>query len=233
MPTATASTTISTPTLRADHILANPPFNVSDWGGERLRDDKRWEHGVPPVGNANFAWVQHFLHHLAHRGAAGFVLANGSMSSNQSGEGEIRKNIIEAGLVDCIIAIPGQLFRSTQIPACLWFLSRGQRPGPAGRDPIHRRPEVGVHVGPHPHVRYLPRPTPGEATPMNIPTFQASARVPPLEEIPEAGGTGLRGTNAEIVIAFYQKGARSGPHPLTPPAKPRSYPLTTPASPTE
>ena len=115
------------PDLRADHILANPPFNVSDWGGERLRDDKRWEHGVPPVGNANFAWVQHFLHHLAHRGTAGFVLANGSMSSNQSGEGEIRKNIIEAGLVDCIIALPGQLFRSTQIPACLWFLSRGQR----------------------------------------------------------------------------------------------------------
>ena len=115
------------PDLRADHILANPPFNVSDWGGERLRDDKRWEHGVPPVGNANFAWVQHSLHHLAHRGAAGFVLANGSMSSNQSGEGEIRKNIIEAGLVDCIIALPGQLFRSTQIPACLWFLSRGQR----------------------------------------------------------------------------------------------------------
>ena len=115
------------PDLRADYILANPPFNVSDWGGERLRDDKRWEHGVPPVGNANFAWVQHFLHHLAPRGTAGFVLANGSISSNQSGEGEIRKNIIEAGLVDCIIALPGQLFRSTQIPACLWFLSRGQR----------------------------------------------------------------------------------------------------------
>ena len=114
------------PDLRADYILANPPFNVSDWGGERLRDDKRWEHGVPPVGNANFAWVQHFLYHLAPRGIAGFVLANGSMSSNQSGEGEIRKSIIEAGLVDCIIALPGQLFRSTQIPACLWFLRRGR-----------------------------------------------------------------------------------------------------------
>ena len=114
------------PDLRADYILANPPFNVSDWGGERLRDDKRWEYGVPPVGNANFAWVQHFLYHLAPRGTAGFVLANGSMSSNQSGEGEIRKNIIEAGLVDCIIALPGQLFRSTQIPACLWFLSKGR-----------------------------------------------------------------------------------------------------------
>ena len=115
------------PDLRADYILANPPFNVSDWGGDRLRDDRRWEHGVPPVGNANFAWVQHFLYHLAPRGTAGFVLANGSMSSSQSGEGEIRKNLIEAGLVDCIVALPGQLFRSTQIPACLWFLSRGRR----------------------------------------------------------------------------------------------------------
>ena len=117
------------PDLRADYILANPPFNVSDWGGERLRDDQRWVHGVPPVGNANFAWVQHFLHHLAPRGSAGFVLANGSMSSSQSGEGEIRKNIVEADLVDCIVALPGQLFRSTQIPACLWFLSKGRRAG--------------------------------------------------------------------------------------------------------
>ena len=117
------------PNLRADYILANPPFNVSDWGGERLRDDRRWEYGVPPAGNANFAWVQHFLHHLAPRGIAGFVLANGSMSSSQSNEGEIRRNIIEAGLVDCIVALPGQLFRSTQIPACLWFLRRGRRAG--------------------------------------------------------------------------------------------------------
>ena len=122
------------PDLKADYILANPPFNVSDWGGERLREDRRWEYGVPPVGNANFAWVQHFLHHLAPRGTAGFVLANGSMSSQQSGEGEIRKNIIEADLVDCIIALPGQLFRSTQIPACLWFLRRGRGHGEhAGR----------------------------------------------------------------------------------------------------
>ncbi len=120
------------PDLRADYILANPPFNVSDWGGERLRDDQRWVYGVPPTGNANFAWVQHFLYHLAPRGAAGFVLANGSMSSSQSGEGEIRKNIIEAGLVDCIVALPGQLFRSTQIPACLWFLSKERRA--AGRE---------------------------------------------------------------------------------------------------
>ena len=117
------------PDLRADYILANPPFNVSDWGGDQLRDDQRWVYGVPPVGNANFAWVQHFLHHLASRGSAGFVLANGSMSSNQSGEGEIRKNIVEADLVDCIVALPGQLFRSTQIPACLWFLSKGRRAG--------------------------------------------------------------------------------------------------------
>ena len=115
------------PDLRADYILANPPFNVSVWGGDRLRDDKRWVYGVPPARNANFAWVQHFLYHLASRGAAGFVLANGSMSSNQAGEGEIRKNIIEADLVDCIVALPGQLFRSTQIPACLWFLSRDRR----------------------------------------------------------------------------------------------------------
>ena len=117
------------PDLRADYVLANPPFNDSDWGGAQLRDDRRWEFGAPPAGNANFAWVQHFLYHLAPRGTAGFVLANGSMSSSQSGEGKIRKNIIEAGLVDCIIALPGQLFRSTQIPACLWFLSKSRRSG--------------------------------------------------------------------------------------------------------
>ena len=138
------------PDLRADYILANPPFNISEWNGDQLRDDKRWSHGIPPVGNANFAWVQHFLHHLAPRGIAGFVLANGSMSSNTSGEGEIRKNIVEADLVDCIIALPGQLFRSTQIPACLWFLSKGPEPegelGQAGGDPVHRRPEGGAHA---------------------------------------------------------------------------------------
>ncbi len=107
------------PDLRAGYILANPPFNDSGWGGDRLRDDKRWAHGVPPVGNANFAWVQYLLYHLAPRGIAGFVLANRPMSSNQSVEGEIRRNIIEAGLADCIIALPGQLFRSIQIPAYL------------------------------------------------------------------------------------------------------------------
>ncbi len=123
------------PDLKADFILANPPFNVSDWRGERLRDDKRWQFGVPPVGNANFAWVQHIIHHLAPTGVAGFVLANGSMSSNQSGEGEIRKNIVEADLVDCMVALPGQLFYSTQIPACLWFLARDKStlPSPVGR----------------------------------------------------------------------------------------------------
>ena len=115
--------------LKADFILANPPFNMSDWGGERLKGDLRWKYGLPPKGNANFAWVEHMIHHLAPRGIAAFVLANGSMSSNQSGEGEIRKNIIEADLVDCMIALPGQLFYGTPIPACLWFLSRDKSDG--------------------------------------------------------------------------------------------------------
>jgi type I restriction enzyme M protein len=117
------------PDLKADWVLANPPFNDSDWRGELLKDDKRWAYGVPPSGNANFAWVQHFLYHLAPAGIAGFVLANGSMSSNQSGEGEIRKAIIEADLVDCMVALPGQLFYSTQIPVCLWFLARDRKNG--------------------------------------------------------------------------------------------------------
>ena len=117
------------PDLKADYILANPPFNVSDWGGERLTDDKRWQYGTPPKGNANFAWVQHMVHHLAPAGVAGFVLANGSMSSGQAGEGQIRKNLIEADRVDCMVALPGQLFYSTQIPACLWFLARNRRNG--------------------------------------------------------------------------------------------------------
>src|SRR5262249_30351715 len=99
----------------------------SDWRGELLKNDKRWAFGVPPAGNANFAWVQHIIHHLSPTGLAGFVLANASMSSNQSGEGEIRKNIIEADLVDCMVALPGQLFYSTQIPACLWFLARDKK----------------------------------------------------------------------------------------------------------
>ena len=117
------------PDLKADFILANPPFNVSDWGGERLTEDQRWQYGVPPKGNANFAWVQHIVHHLAPDGSVGFVLANGSMSSNQSNEGVIRKSLIEADLVDCMVALPGQLFYSTQIPACLWFLARNRKDG--------------------------------------------------------------------------------------------------------
>ena len=117
------------PDLKADFVLANPPFNNSEWRGDLLREDKRWKYGVPPKGNANYAWIQHFIHHLSPTGTAGFVMANGSMSSNQSGEGEIRKNIIEANLVDCIVALPGQLFYSTQIPVCLWFLARDKRNG--------------------------------------------------------------------------------------------------------
>ena len=124
------------PDLKADYVIANPPFNDSDWRGELLKDDKRWEFGTPPAGNANFAWVQHFIHHLAPTGLAGFVLANGSMSSNQSGEGEIRKNIIEADLVDCMVALPGQLFYSTQIPVCLWFIARDKRGQPSPPSPL-------------------------------------------------------------------------------------------------
>jgi len=115
--------------LRADFILANPPFNMSDWGGERLREDARWKYGIPPVNNANYAWIQHFIHHLSPSGVAGFVMANGSMSTNTTSEGEIRKNIIEADLVDCMIALPGQLFYTTQIPVCLWFTARNKKNG--------------------------------------------------------------------------------------------------------
>lgn len=113
--------------LKANFILANPPFNDSDWKGENLREDIRWKHGAPPTGNANFAWVQHFIHHLSPSGIAGFVLANGSMSSNTSGEGEIRKNIIESDFVDCMIALPSQLFYNTMIPSCLWFIARDKK----------------------------------------------------------------------------------------------------------
>ncbi len=129
--------------LRFDHILANPPFNISDWGGDRLRDDPRWAFGVPPAGNANTAWLQHIYHHLAPFGAAGVVLANGSMSSNQSGEGEIRRAMVEADAVDCMVALPGQLFYSTQIPACLWFLARDKSNGKRGKSTLRdRRGEV-------------------------------------------------------------------------------------------
>jgi len=113
--------------LKADFVIANPPFNDSDWKGELLREDIRWKYGTPPVGNANFAWVQHFIYHLSPTGTAGFVLANGSMSSNASGEGQIRKNIIEAELVDCMISLPSQLFYNTMIPVCLWFIARDKK----------------------------------------------------------------------------------------------------------
>lgn len=122
------------PDVKADYILANPPFNMSDWSGELLREDVRWKYGVPPTGNANYAWIQHFIHHLAPSngrggGIAGFVMANGSLSSNSSGEGEIRKALIEADLVDCIVAMPSQLFMTTGIPVCLWFISRDKTGG--------------------------------------------------------------------------------------------------------
>ena len=130
------------PDIKADYILANPPFNVSDWSGQLLRDDVRWKFGAPPVGNANYAWIQHFIHHLAPPngrggGIAGFVMANGSLSSTSGGEGEIRQNIVKADLVDCIVAMPGQLFLTTGIPVTLWFVSRdksGKKLKPTGRD---------------------------------------------------------------------------------------------------
>lgn len=112
------------PDLKADYIIANPPFNISDWGIEHLQDDIRWRYGLPPKGNANYGWIQHMIHHLSPKGTAGFVLANGSMSSQSSGEGEIRKKLLEADLVDCIVTLPSQLFFNTGIPACLWFVSR-------------------------------------------------------------------------------------------------------------
>ena len=115
------------PTLRADFIMANPPFNLSDWGADKLQDDVRWKYGIPPAGNANFAWLQHMIYHLAPNGRIGMVLANGSLSSQSGGEGEIRKNIINADLVDCIVAMPSQLFYTTQIPVSLWFISKNKK----------------------------------------------------------------------------------------------------------
>lgn len=115
--------------LKADYIIANPPFNVSDWSGELLRTDGRWQYGVPPAGNANYAWIQHFIYHLAPSGQAGFVLAKGSLTSKTSGEGEIRKALVEAGLIDCIVNLPAKLFLNTQIPASLWFMSRNRANG--------------------------------------------------------------------------------------------------------
>ena len=127
-------------TLRADYILANPPFNISDWDGDKLTEDPRWVHGIPPKGNANFAWLQHMLARLSSRGRAGIVLANGSMSSQQSGEDEIRRSMVQADVVECMVALPGQLFSNTQIPVCLWFLSRNKAPGENGR--FDRRQQI-------------------------------------------------------------------------------------------
>ena len=115
------------PTMRADYIMANPPFNLSDWGADKLADDVRWQYGLPPAGNANFAWLQHMIYHLAPNGKIGMVLANGSLSSQSGGEGEIRKNIINADLVECIVAMPTQLFYTTQIPVSLWFLAKNKK----------------------------------------------------------------------------------------------------------
>ena len=160
------------PDLRADYVLANPPFNDSDWF--RKDDDVRWQFGVPPKGNANFAWVQHFIHHLAPHGMAGFVLANGSMSSNQSGEGDIRRALIEADLVDCMVALPGQLFYSTQIPVCLWFLAKSKEarrrakrelPRPPQADALHRRAQNGHAHRPRPPRADRRRPRRRSSTP--------------------------------------------------------------------
>lgn len=115
------------PDLKADFVLANPPFNISDWGGDQLREDKRWRYGTPPAGNANFAWLQHILHHLAPNGRAGVVLANGSVSTKTTGEGDIRQALIEADLVDCMVVLPTQLFFSTPVPVCLWFLAKNRK----------------------------------------------------------------------------------------------------------
>jgi len=124
-------------TLKADFILANPPFNISDWGGGHLTDDVRWKFGMPPTGNANYAWLQHMVYHLAPNGAAGIVLANGSLSSNTSNEGEIRKNLLEGDLVDAIVALPDKLFYSTGIPVSLWILNRNKATNPAFRSRYH------------------------------------------------------------------------------------------------
>ncbi|TXH45399.1 MAG: SAM-dependent DNA methyltransferase [Actinobacteria bacterium] len=128
------------PDLRAEYILANPPFNISQWGQEALQDDPRWAYGTPPAGNANFAWIQHMLHHLGPTGTMATVLANGSLSSQQSGEGDIRRNLIDADLVECIVALPSQLFYTTGIPVCLWFLTKDK--SGAGKHMRDRRREV-------------------------------------------------------------------------------------------
>ena len=127
-------------TLRADYILANPPFNISDWDGDKLKEDPRWRFGIPPASNANFGWLQHMVSRLSSRGRAGIVLANGSVSSQQSGEGEIRKNMVLADVVDCMVSMPGQLFSNTTIPACLWFLSADKKSGVNGK--VDRKKQI-------------------------------------------------------------------------------------------
>ena len=114
------------PDLRADFVMANPPFNISEWWDAKLEGDPRWKYGTPPKGNANFAWLQHMLYHLAPNGSMALLLANGSMSSNSNGEGDIRQALVEADLVECMVALPGQLFTNTQIPACIWFLTKNK-----------------------------------------------------------------------------------------------------------
>ncbi|MBS0879820.1 type I restriction-modification system subunit M [Pantoea sp. JGM49] len=127
------------PDLRADFVMANPPFNMKEWWSAKLENDVRWKYGTPPQGNANFAWMQHMIHHLAPKGSMALLLANGSMSSNTNNEGEIRRNLIEADLVECMVALPGQLFTNTQIPACIWFLTKDKT---SGNDKAHRKGEV-------------------------------------------------------------------------------------------
>jgi type I restriction enzyme M protein len=124
-------------TLKADYILANPPFNISDWGGDKLTDDVRWKYGTPPTGNANYAWLQHMVYHLAPNGVAGVVLANGALSSNTSSEGEIRKSLLEDDKVDAIVALPDKLFYSTGIPVSLWILNRNKKENPKFRSREH------------------------------------------------------------------------------------------------
>jgi type I restriction enzyme M protein len=132
--------------LRADFILANPPFNMGEWTWGDYESDPRWGYGIPPTGNANFAWVQHMIYHLAANGRAGFVLSNGSMSSSTSGEGAIRQKLIEADLVECMVALPPQLFFNTGIPACLWFLNRSKRPDRRGQTLFIDARSLGVMI---------------------------------------------------------------------------------------
>ena len=185
------------PDLRADFIMANPPFNMKEWNAGVKDDDPRWKYGIPPAGNANFAWMQHMIHHLAPNGSMALLLANGSMSSNTNNEGEIRKALIEADLVECMVALPGQLFTNTQIPACIWFLTRSKSrrangcARPQGRNPLHRRPQPRLHerpraarlrAGRHPQDRrHLPRlEDERRGTTQDIPGFCKAAK---LEDI--------------------------------------------------